>query len=259
VITAAVAANVPAREAAIKVVTEIQRADFDGDRAALKRLPEELAPYLDDERLSAQVRYWRGFALWRRAINGFNDAVDPKELQEDLQLAVEEFKQAQAKDAGFVDAKIGELSCTGLLAFSVGQKDTQRMRELIARTIQLRKEAETAAPDNPRFLWVSGPMLWNIPVERGGGQPKAIEAYEKGLEVIRKNKAKVGDPLEPRWGEPELLMSMAWSELNCKEPDLDAAEKYAHAALQSVPYWHYVRDILMVQIREAKGKVGGLR
>ena len=73
-----------------------------------------------------------------------------------------------------------------------------------------------------------------------------------------KTKPRSSDPLEPRWGEAELLMNLAWSELNRKEPDLDAAEKYAHAALELVPYWHYVRDILMVQIREAKGKAGGL-
>ena len=88
---AGAAAAVPSREGAIKIVTEIQRADYEGDRAALKRLSGELAPFLEDEKLAAQIRYWRGFALWRRAINGFNDAVDPKELQEDLQLAVDEF------------------------------------------------------------------------------------------------------------------------------------------------------------------------
>ncbi len=34
-----------------------------------------------------------------------------------------------------------------------------------------------------------------------------------------------GDPLEPSWGEPELLMSLAWSHLNGNTPDLDAAEQ----------------------------------
>ncbi len=33
-----------------------------------------------------------------------------------------------------------------------------------------------------------------------------------------------------------------------------AADQYAHAALHLVPYWHYVRDILLPQIQEAKGK-----
>ena len=37
-------------------------------------------------------------------------------------------------------------------------------------------------------------------------------------------------------------------------PDLVAADRYARSALELVPYWHYVRDILLAQIREAKAK-----
>jgi hypothetical protein len=47
-------------------------------------------------------------------------------------------------------------------------------------------------------------------------------------------------------------MSLAWSNLNRTAPDLDAADKYAHSALALVPYWHYVRDILLPQIQTAK-------
>jgi uncharacterized protein YciI len=64
----------------------------------------------------------------------------------------------------------------------------------------------------------------------------------------------VADTLEPSWGEPELLMSLAWSNLNRTTPDLNAAEQDAQAALKLVPYWHYVRDILMPQIRAAHAK-----
>ena len=49
-------------------------------------------------------------------------------------------------------------------------------------------------------------------------------------------------------------MSLAWSNLNRTTPDLKAAEQYAQAALKLVPYWHYVRDILMPQIRTAQAK-----
>jgi hypothetical protein len=49
-------------------------------------------------------------------------------------------------------------------------------------------------------------------------------------------------------------MSLAWSNLNRTVPDLNTAEQYAEAALKLIPYWHYVRDILMVQIRAAQAK-----
>ncbi len=49
-------------------------------------------------------------------------------------------------------------------------------------------------------------------------------------------------------------MSLAWSNLNQTTPDLNAAEQYAQAALKLVPYWHYVRDILMPQIQADQAK-----
>jgi hypothetical protein len=49
-------------------------------------------------------------------------------------------------------------------------------------------------------------------------------------------------------------MNLAWANLHRTAPDLDAADRYAHSALQIVPYWHYVRDILIPQINDAKAK-----
>jgi tetratricopeptide (TPR) repeat protein len=243
----------PARASAIKIATQIQRADYEGDRAGLQRLYAELTPYVDDKELASRVRYWRGFALWRKALNGFNDAVDPQELEQELKQAADEFDKSAALDPGFVDAKIGAVSCLSNLMF-LNQKNPDRIQELLARVAPLTKEAQAAAPDNPRLLWVLGANRWYIPPERGGGQDKAIETYEKGLESARKQKGTASDPLEPSWGEPELLMNLAWANLHKTAPEVDKAEQYARSALELVPYWHYVRDILMAQIRDATAK-----
>jgi hypothetical protein len=249
-----------AREPAIKIVSQIQRADYEGDRPALSRLYEQLAPFVDEPEIASRVRYWRGFAKWRRGINGFNETPTPKDLAEDLTEAESEFDAAIQRDPSFVDAKVGAASCVGLRLFLEGvfskEKDPQRLKAILAPVSELLKEAKAAAPDNPRLLWVVGPNEWNISVERGGGQDKAMETYQKGLDAVRKQKGAASDPLEPSWGEPELLMNLAWSNLNRTKPDLNAAEQYARAALELVPYWHYVRDILMVQIRDAKAKQG---
>jgi hypothetical protein len=242
------------REAVIKIVTQIQKADYEGDRSALQRLYGELTPFTENKEFASRVRYWRGFALWRRAMNGFNDNVDKKELEQDLQQAAEEFDKSASADPGFVDAKIGLGSCFGLIAYAVNKKDAAEQQALVAKSRQALKDAQAAAPDNPRLLWVLGPIYWNIPLERGGGQAKAMEVSEKGLETLRTHKNTTNDPLEPSWGEPELLMNLAWSNLNRTTPDLKAAEQYAQSALALVPDWHYVRDILMQQIRDAKAK-----
>jgi hypothetical protein len=243
----------PSRDSIIRIVTQIQRADYEGDRAALKLLHEKLAPIPEDNKLASRVLYWRGFALWRRAINGFNETPTPADLEEDLTLAVTDFKDAIGRDPAFVEAKIGAVSSLGYLMY-LHKTDPTRVQELLQQLSPLLKEAMTTAPDNPRLLWVLGPIRWSSPPERGGGQEKAIETYNKGLEAVHNQKRDASDPLEPSWGEPELLMSLAWSNLNRTTPDLNAAEQDAQAALKLVPYWHYVRDILMPQIRAAQGK-----
>jgi hypothetical protein len=151
-----------------------------------------------------------------------------------------------------VDAKVGTISCLGYLAF-MNRKDQSRAKEWVGQIMLLVKQADEMAPDNPRLIWVHGPILWNTPPERGGGQAKAIANYQRGIEVSSKIKVS-DDPLEPSWGKPELMMSLAYSYANQSTPDLEAAEANARAALEIVPYWHYVRDILLPQILAAKAK-----
>jgi hypothetical protein len=50
-------------------------------------------------------------------------------------------------------------------------------------------------------------------------------------------------------------MSLAAGNLYRATPDLVAAEQYAREALALVPYWHYVRDILLPAIETVKAKL----
>jgi hypothetical protein len=251
------------RRQAADIVARIQRADYEGDRAALRRLRDELTPLVsqDDRALAARVLYWRGFALWRRAFNGGNETPWPQDMESDFQAAIDDFREAQARDPGFVDAKVGEASCT--VAIGVIHLRDKLGPEMVLKSYKLVDEAMAADPDNPRLLWVHGANTWYKPAARGGGQDPAFAIYSRGLELARKQRAQklaaagtataaaVADSLNPTWGEPELLMTLAWSNLHRATPDPAAAERYAQEALALVPHWHYLRDILMKQIREA--------
>ena len=68
------------REAAVSIVLRIQKADYEGDRSLLQRLHDQLLPFVASKNLGSRVLYWQGFALWRKAMNGFNDNVDKKRV-----------------------------------------------------------------------------------------------------------------------------------------------------------------------------------
>lgn len=233
-----------------KIVEQIRKADYEDDRAALKRLYDELAPSANDGEVASRVRYWRGFALWRRAFNGFNDNAPRDEIDADMVQALAEFDASLARDPTFVDAKIGAISCLSNLMF-LHRAEPAHAKELRVRAQGLSDEALAAAPENPRLLWVVGANRFWAPRDRGGSQDKAIETYQMGLAAARRLKPSA-DPLEPSWGEPELLMNLAWTKLNATNRDVAAAEKYAREALALVPSWHYLRDILLPQIAAAK-------
>jgi len=251
-LTACGVSDKTAREQSRQIVSQIQRADYEGDRATLKKCYDELTPFLANDELASRVRYWRGFARWRSAINGFNDSVDPNELEQELKQAIDEFKAAIEKDRAFVDAKIGLISCLGYIAY-IKRTDIAARQELLGQMSPLVKEAKAMAPDNPRLHWVLGPILWYQARESGSGPEKLIENYETGLEHCS-NAKQEKNSLEPSWGKPELLMSLAYTYLNANPPNIEAAESNARAALEIVPYWHYPRDILLPQILAAKAK-----
>jgi hypothetical protein len=239
------------REVVTAIVTRIRRADYEGDRSELRRLHAELARYATDRGLMTWVLYWRGFALWRSALNGFGESADPQAIGKDLAQCIVDFREALRTDPDLVDAKVGAASCLANHAFLTMAVDRARAGELLTQSTELLREASAAAPDNPRLLWVLGANQWYAPPERGGGEDAAMATYHRGLAAARRAKRTVVDPLLPTWGEAELLMNLAFANLHRKTPDLTAAEQYAESALELVANWRYVRDTLLPQIRDA--------
>jgi len=240
----------------IALVQAIQRADYQGDRAALQRLHQELSALTEDPATAARQRYWEGFALWRRAINGNNQKPPPEDLRADLTQAIADFERSVEADPTFDDSNVGRISCMQFLAF-LDRGMPEKSKPLVDRFVALYKEIAPRANDNPRFLWIRGLGEWWTPP---GSTPEVIEqrheksmaTYAQGAELARQQKGRVTDPLIPSWGEPENLMSLAWCSLNKKSPDPQQAEAYAKQALALVPDWHYVRDILLPQIQTAQ-------
>jgi hypothetical protein len=234
------------------IVEAMIRADYKGDRVALKTLHAQMPTASNTRAGEARLRYWKGFALWRRAINGMNQSADPPELVADLQGAVREFVRADELDHDLVDARVALISCYQLLTF-VHRDDRDQAARWVEAFVSLLKDVSAVAPENPRLLWVQGQSEWYSPAGAPAEQVRlrqatAIATYKRGLEAARK--ARNAGGLEPAWGEPELLMNLAWAHQHGIDRDLAAARRYAEEALTLVPDWSYVRDMLLPQIAE---------
>jgi hypothetical protein len=241
-----------------QIVSAIIRADYEGNRSELERLFNEaktVQPDAGNRRQEAQLHYWRGFAKWRRAINGFNVNADNADLEGDLRTAIAEFEAARTADPSFTDPAVGIIGCLQNLTY-IYRNDQAAAGEFVRRFGALFKELMQSDPRNPRLAWLSGGGRMYMsqsapPEERAKMQALAFETFRHGLEYARSQKPPAS-ALEPSWGEPELLMSLSWASLNQSKPDVAAAEKYANEALALVPHFHYVRNILLPQIHKAK-------
>lgn len=224
----------------------ILEADYRGQREVLARLEREMRDGGSTDHPAAWA-YWQGFALWRRAINGFNESPLPADLKDDLTAAVACFRTSLAADSLFVDADIALLGCLSNLVYLAGTDSTARAT-LIRDAGSPGRSIRTRGMDNPRAFWILGGLQAFAPPPAGGNLEKAADLYHRGLAAARRESLAGTDPWQPAWGAPELLMSLAYlySQGPLQNPSL--ARAYAEGALAAVPHWHYVREILLPRI-----------
>ncbi len=221
-------------------------ADYRGDRPELAVLEAELGR-LGDGPLSEYRDYWRGFALWRRAINGFNETPTPEDLTSDLEKALTRFRAALDRHPDWMEARLAMAGCWGNLIFLAG-RDEDRRRTILAEALPSFRFVMENAGDNPRALWIKGGMQMSAPPPTGGDFPRAAATLEHGVVCAWREAARTAPSWEPRWGGPENLMDLAWLYSHAPEKDRRAALAYARGAVTAVPEWHYVRDLLIPRI-----------
>ena len=249
---AALAPPAPARKSELRLtelVAAVRSADYRGDRAALARLDGELAA-VDAGKLSDYREYWRGFALWRRALNGFNETPTPGDLVADLEKAVARFRSSMETHPDWIEAKLAMVGCWGNLVYLAGN-DSDKRKAIFAESGPTFQWIMANAGDNPRALWIRGGMEFGAPPPVGGDFMKAAATLEHGVACAwREALANPGSPAwVPSWGGPENLMNLAYMYSHGPKPDRALALAYAEGALTAVPEWHYVRDILLPQIQ----------
>ena len=76
----------------------------------------------------------------------------------------------------------------------------------------------------------------------------------EGFGQFARKKNNKSDPLEPSWGEPELLMNLSCANLHRNLAGPCRGAKLCRICIAACPYWHYVRAYFLQQIRDAKDK-----
>lgn len=228
----------------VTLVGEIRSADYRGDRPELERLAVALDA-IKDPSLAAYRSYWQGFARWRRALNGFNETPWPADLKDDLEGALASFRAALAASPDWIEAKVGMVGTSASLLFLAGD-DQARKQKILVEFVPLAKELAVQGDDNPRALWLTG----GFQLYRGDAV-KASETLRKGLDAARREAlAKPAAPAYlPTWGGAENLMNLAYLYSHSAIQSREVAMAFAECALVAAPEWHYVREVLMEQIR----------
>jgi len=232
-----------------EIVRGIRGADYRGERDELRRLTARLDE-VKDPGLAAYREYWRGFARWRRALNGFNETPTPGDILEDLEGAIGSFRAALVRQPEWIEAKVGIAGCSASLFYLAGQ-DAQRRDALLAEYLPVWKDMSEKGQQNPRVLWLVGGSQLSAPPPVGGDPVRAAATYHRALQAARDEALRKETPPEwvPTWGAPENLMSLAYVHSQGALMDRDVALAYADGTLAMVPDWHYVRDVLVPQIQ----------
>jgi len=231
-----------------ELAAAVLSADYRGDRAELARLDAELGR-LEAGSLSDYRDYWRGFALWRRAMNGFNETPAPADLDADLVAALERFRSALARHPDWDEVKSAMLGCWGNRIYLAGT-DTEKRKKLFEESGDFYKWVMAYEGDNPRVLWIKGGLQMVVPPSAGGDWTKAAATLRKGVTAAWREASAATPPLPwaPAWGGAENLMNLAYLHSHLPTPERDVALAYAEGALTKAPQWHFVKDIQLPMI-----------
>ena len=193
-----------------ELAAAVLSSDYRGDRAELARLDAELGR-LDAGSLNDYRDYWRGFALWRRAMNGFSEKPAPTDLDADLVKALERFQSALARHPDWDEVKCAMLGAWGNRIFLAGS-DAEKRKKLLEEAGTFYKWVMAYEGENPRVLWIKGGLQMIVPPASGGDWTKAAATLRQGVEGAWKeaSAATPAPPWAPTWGGAENLMNLAY-------------------------------------------------
>ena len=192
--------------------------------------------------------YWKGFALWRRALNGFNETPTPSDLAEDLEKAIVHFRRSLDLRPNWIEARIGIVGCGASLLFLAGN-DEAKKQALRKEFVPMLQAVQKEGGENPRALWLIGGMQFGAPPPMAAISPRRRRLTHGLRSPGASRRPGLPPPWAPTWGgrrtsriSPHLVP--------CPRAQQEPGVAYAQGAITAAPDWHYVKDILLPQIQK---------
>ena len=229
-----------------KLAKEISTADYRGQSDYLRLLASKSLSYLESTPEGNIARYWRGFALWREALNRLNGGASRESVDSVLSAAIAEFGELLVLQPKNVEAMVGLAGCLQVRIF-LWADDSRVFQATIVRAAIPGKMMREIQPDNLRVGWIVANALYRTPESAGGGRALAITYAENLLSKLQP--ANLPDALQPQWGRVELMASLAWM-LNDINPGDKRALEIAIEALALRPDWYYLSETLIPALRK---------
>jgi hypothetical protein len=221
-------------------------ANYRNDQAGLRAAIAALQPLAEFQEERAYVYYYLSWTFWVLAGSQAQEKNLPA-AQESAALAVEHARAglaARERDPEFHTALANALIATAVLGRT-------QFAAILTELQAVRRKALDLGPDNPRAVLMDAGIIFNSPPEMGGSQERGLARWREALRLFdAESRARMVDPLAPRWGHAIAWGGMATLYLRTTPPRKDEARRAAETALGMRPDFWFVREQLLPKLRE---------
>src|SRR5262245_46637644 len=194
-------------------------ANYRNDQVGLRSAIATLEPLTKRPEARADAHYYLSWTYWVLA-GSQGQEKDLAAAQESAALALEQARAgltARDRDPEFHTALANALIATAVLGRT-------GFTSILTEPHAVRRRALDLGPANPRVVLVDAGIIFNSPAEMGGSQERGLARWREALRLFdAESRARMVDPVAPRWGHALAWGAMATLYLRTNPPQKDAA------------------------------------
>ena len=185
-------------DSATRIIAQIKRADYEGDRAAAQRLPRRTRPPSENKIIASSVLYWRRFRALAPCHQRLQRDPDSEGLGRRLKRRDLRFQRLPRPESPPSSSPRSQRFPPRLPMY-LNMKDLSRVQELIQQSSPLlqRSHGQPIPTTHVHCGCSADPLV--EPPERGGGR-QSLRSLQPRPRIIRKGSTSRSGT---SWGEPD--------------------------------------------------------